>query len=59
MAKSNQTGEWFGWQVADKGWITDAEQYDAGTALFQSIRDGSLKAAAPENTAQENDETPF
>lgn len=62
VPKSNSVGEWFGWKVADRGWITDAEQYDRGTALFQAIRDGSLKAAAPEapsSEAGDGDNIPF
>lgn len=57
--KSNQSGDWFGWKVADRGWITDLEQYDMGTALFQAIRDGSVRAAIPEQTQEDNPETPF
>ncbi len=59
--KSNQTGDWFGWKLQDRGWVTDAEQYAAGTALFQSIRDGSLRAAAPEQGGDStgDDNIPF
>lgn len=59
--KSNQAGDWFGWKVSDLGWITDAEQYDRGTALFQAIRDGSVRAAVPEQSDDSggDSETPF
>ena len=58
--KSNASGNWFGWKVADRGWVTDAEQYAAGTALFQSIRDGSVRAAVPEQKEGDSDDSvPF
>lgn len=59
--KTNASGSWFGWRSEDRGWVTDPEQYAAGTALYQSIRDGSLRAAAPEQGGEGggDEEIPF
>ncbi len=59
---SNPIGKWFKFSLKDEGWLTDIEQYAAGTALFQAIRDGSLKAAAPEASEShdgDSDSVPF
>lgn len=47
VIKSNPQGSWFGCKAEDQGWVEDAELYKAGTAMFQAIQEGKLKAAAP------------
>ncbi len=59
VPQSNAKGNWFAWEYQDLGWITDPEQYAMGTNLYQAIRDGSLKAAAPEHNESTEDEIPF
>lgn len=60
IPRTNGVGQsWFGLTVHDEGWIQDAEQFDAGTALFEAIQEGSLRAADPEQPSGGDGEAPF
>lgn len=59
VPKSNAAGDWFGLKAEDRGWITDAEQFALGTALYQSIQEGSLQAATPDKSEHTEDEISF
>lgn len=47
VIKSNAEGSWFGYKAEDAGWVTDPTLYAAGTAMFQAIQEGKIRAATP------------
>lgn len=61
VIKSNAEGSWFGFKAEDQGWVADAELYKAGTAMYEAIQAGKIKAAAPEQQGNggEDKEIPF
>ncbi len=61
VAKQNAQGRWFTFSVVDKGWVTDPDQYAAGTNLFNAVRDGLVRAAVSDDggSAAQDTEVPF
>lgn len=42
--RSNASGDWFGWEFEDAGYVGSAEEYMRGRALFESMQRGERTA---------------
>lgn len=53
--RKNAQGEWYGWDVADWGWVPDLTAYDRGAALCSQFETGERQAEAEERGGSTDD----
>lgn len=55
--RTNASGTWFTWSVADNGWVKSEEEYLRGKALYEAFAAGEKRAEAP--VAPDHDNAPM
>lgn len=55
--EKNNKGEWYGWNISNKGMITNANLYAQAKAFAIDVSKGLVKVAVPETEAPEHNDT--